>query len=140
MRFSRSATMLLLVAFGSLYSGIVVTNADDARPCSGLKVAPCANSLDADEACIRYIYGGPENSCEGEIIEAPFTTVLVRGRPQNNMQESYNFQLCAKRYECTEGGSWSGCVKGDLLGYSYGKENINGGTCEIKNPLPGPVP
>ncbi len=117
------------VALTSLFSGIAIRCVGfdgGAIPCTGQKVKPCANAVNATEACTWY----SANNCQGEIIDAPYTTELTPGEPGNNMKESYNFAVCAYRYECTEGPSFQACVKGALRGRTFGKQMYNGGTCQ----------
>jgi len=108
MKNGKFSTGVFAVVLPSLLAGVAITCvgfADDARPCSGLKAAPCVKAVNAKDGCTRLKFGGPEDSCDGEVIEGPFTTVLIAGMQTNNMQEGYNFAICANRYECTEGAS-----------------------------------
>ena len=128
----KSKTIALVATSAVLLSVIRARPTDGGgNDCSGQKAKPCATAVSAADGCEFFTTPGSFDSCEGEVLLAPYTSALTAGVPSNNMRESYNFAVCAYRYDCDEGASSSGCVKGDLLGRSFGKEIINGGTCEV---------
>lgn len=127
--------MTLFGLVGFVFSGLFVASillvanfvGADENFCSGKTTGPCAKKVTAKAGCTWY----SRNNCQGEVVEAPYTSNLVDGEKTNNLRYSYNFQMCAIRYECTEGTSIDACVRGNQSGISWGQEVYNGGACKV---------